>query len=72
MTKRRGPKDEHPLAPAAPDLLDELPLLREIPPDLRGVEVRECRLADADSPGAMPTASSRLKAKSRRSIWPAR
>jgi uncharacterized protein YjbI with pentapeptide repeats len=39
------------LAPAAPDLLDDLPLLRQIPPDLRGVEVRECRLANTDLTG---------------------
>jgi Pentapeptide repeats (9 copies) len=51
MTKRLGPKDGHPLTPAAPDLIDELPLLYELPPDLRGVEVRECRLADADFTG---------------------
>jgi hypothetical protein len=34
MTKRQRPKDGHPLPPAAPDLLDDLSLLREIPPDL--------------------------------------
>ncbi|MDP9233034.1 MAG: pentapeptide repeat-containing protein, partial [Actinomycetota bacterium] len=51
MTKRQRPKDGHPLPPAPPDPLDDLAVLREIPPDLRGVEVRECRLADADLTG---------------------
>jgi uncharacterized protein YjbI with pentapeptide repeats len=32
-------------------VLDDLALLREVPPDLRGVEVRECRLADVDLTG---------------------
>jgi uncharacterized protein YjbI with pentapeptide repeats len=51
MTSRHPPKDGHPLPPTAPDLLDELAVLREVPPDLRGVEVRECRLADDDLTG---------------------
>jgi hypothetical protein len=41
VTKRQRLKDEHPLPPTAPDLRDDLALLRELPQDLRGAEVRE-------------------------------